>query len=85
MISLRALGVTTKMMKFKKGPFMVTPRSFARTSLVDVIAGESYSFGHPRHKLMDSLMFSKLTEAQTFALFDALWDQANLKARHLNK
>ena len=38
-ISLRALGVTTKMMKMKKGPFMVSPRSFAKSSLVDLIAG----------------------------------------------
>lgn len=59
-ISLRALGVTTKMMKFKKGPFMVSPRAFARSSLVDLLAGETASFGHPRHKLMNSLMFTKL-------------------------
>ena len=59
-VSLRALGVTTKMMKMKKGPFMVTPRDFAKSSLVDLIAGEKATFGHPRHKLMNSLVFANL-------------------------
>ena len=32
-MSLRPFGVTTKMMKMKRGPFMVSPRSFAQQSL----------------------------------------------------
>ena len=67
------------MMKMKKGPFMVTPRDFAKSSLVDLLAGEKATFGHPRHKLMHSLVFSKLNEKKTFEMFDQLWDKANLK------
>ena len=57
---MRALGVTTNMMKMKKGPFMVSPRSFAKSSLVDVIAGQKATLGHPTHKLMYSLVFANL-------------------------
>ena len=80
-VSLRALGVTTKMMKMKKGPFMISPRSFAKESLVDLISGEKATFGHPRHKLMNSLVFANLSEKKTFEMFDQLWDKANLKSR----
>lgn len=38
-LSLRPLGVATKMMKMKKGPFMITPRECVRASLNDLLLG----------------------------------------------
>jgi short-subunit dehydrogenase len=79
--SIRAFGVTTNMMKFKKGPFMVDPRSFARQSLADVYGGQITTFGHFKHKVMESLGFAGKSEQQIFALYDKLWSDARLKER----
>lgn len=38
-ISAVPLGVTTKMMKMKKGPFMITPRQCASSIIADMLAG----------------------------------------------
>jgi short-subunit dehydrogenase len=50
-ISVRPFGVTTKMMKMKKGPFMITPIECAKSSLSDMLAGEKTSFSGLKHKL----------------------------------
>ncbi len=55
-ISVRPFGVTTKMMKMKKGPLMITPRECALTSLADMLAGHDITFSHFKHKV-SSLMF----------------------------
>lgn len=78
-ISLRPFGVSTKMMAMKKGPWMVTPRAYAKASLGEMLAGKATSFGVLRHQVMHSILFANLNEQQTFKLFDQLWDEANLK------
>lgn len=50
-ISLRPFGVTTKMMKMKKGPLMITPRECAKSALIEMVDGHITSFGHSKHKL----------------------------------
>ena len=77
-ISMRPFGVTTKMMKMKKGPFMISPRAFAKESLGELLAGHDVSFGHSRHKAMVSLAFEGKNEEESFKVFDALWDAAKV-------
>ena len=60
-ISIRPFGVTTKMMKMKKGPLMITPRECALSSLADLLAGHEATFSHFKHKA-SSWMFQFLTE-----------------------
>ena len=67
------------MMAMKKGPWMVTPRAYAKASLGEMLAGKATSFGVLRHQVMHSILFANLNEQQTFKLFDQLWDEANLK------
>jgi short-subunit dehydrogenase len=78
-ISVRPFGVSTKMMKFKKGPFMITPRQCAFSALADMLAGETFTFTHFKHKL-NSVPFKHLSEDESFALYDYYWAQARAQA-----
>ena len=60
-MSLAPFGVTTAMMKMKKGPFMITPRECVLSSLSDLLGKERASFGHMKHKL-SSTAFHNLSE-----------------------
>jgi short-subunit dehydrogenase len=74
-ISVRPFGVTTRMMRMKKGPFMISPRECAVASLADMLAGKKVTFGHYKHKL-SSLAFEYLSEVKRFELFEFLWAEA---------
>lgn len=60
-LSVRPFGVATKMMQMKKGPFMITPRQCAISSLTDLVGGETTTFSHLKHKLSSTLAFSRFT------------------------
>lgn len=79
-LSVRPFGVTTKMMKMKKGPFMITPRQCATSTLADLLGGEKLSFGHFKHWL-SSIAFQKLSEEEALKLYDFLWQQARAQAQ----
>lgn len=53
-LSVTPFGVTTKMMKMKKGPFMITPRQCATASLADLLAGQKQTFTHMKHKISNT-------------------------------
>ena len=78
-LSVRPFGVTTFMMKMKKGPYMITPRVCAFSSLADLLAGSKVTFSGFKHKL-SSVAFQHLTEDECFALYDFLWTQARAQA-----
>lgn len=67
------------MMKFKKGPFMITPRQCAFAALADTLAGCKETFTHFKHKL-NSVPFRHLTEDEAFKLYDFYWEQARAQA-----
>lgn len=71
-VSIRPFGVTTKMMKMKKGPLMITPRDCAYSSLADALAGKKLTYSHFKHKL-SAIAFQHLTELQSFQLYDYYW------------
>lgn len=60
-LSVCPFGVTTAMMQMKKGPYMITPRQCAKSSIADLLAGEKLSFSGFKHKL-SSVAFQKLSE-----------------------
>lgn len=59
-LSVRPFGVTTAMMQMKKGPYMLTPRQCAISSIADLLAGEKQTFSGLKHK-MSSVAFQHLT------------------------
>lgn len=60
-MSVRPFGVTTAMMQMKKGPYMITPRQCATSSIADLLAGQKQSFSGFKHKL-SSVAFQHLSE-----------------------
>jgi 17beta-estradiol 17-dehydrogenase / very-long-chain 3-oxoacyl-CoA reductase len=78
-LSVRPFGVTTYMMKMKKGPFMITPRVCAFSSLADLLAGKKTTFTGFKHKISE-VAFKHLTEDESFALYDYYWAQARAQA-----
>ena len=66
-------------MNMKRGPFMVSPRSFVQQSLGELLGGNITSFGHFKHKVMDSAGFKFKSEQEVFEIFDKLWENANIK------
>ena len=67
------------MMKMKKGPYMITPRVCAFSSLADLLAGNKVTFSGFKHKL-SSVAFQHLSEDECFGLYDFLWAQARAQA-----
>ena len=55
-LSVCPFGVTTKMMRMKKGALMITPRECVNATLADLLAGKTSTFGYWKHKLNSSLM-----------------------------
>jgi short-subunit dehydrogenase len=45
-LSARPFGVATRMMKMKKGPFMVTPRQCVVSIIADLLGGQTTTFSH---------------------------------------
>jgi len=58
---------------------MVSPRSFCQQSLGELLGGHKTSFGHFKHKVMNSAGFMYKSEQEVFAMFDKLWEAANIK------
>lgn len=72
-VSVRPFGVATKLMRMKKGPFMITPRQCVMGTMVDLLGGEVATFGHIRHKLSSTLGFAPFNEEYNFGTFKKLW------------
>jgi hypothetical protein len=50
-VTVRPFGVTTKMMKMKKGPFMITPMECAKSTIADTLAGDKITYTGAKHKM----------------------------------
>ena len=70
-LSCRPFGVTTKMMKMKKGPFMITPTDCAVSTLAD-LGKTKTTFTGFRHKISGSF-FNLKTEEQNFETYSVNW------------
>ena len=55
-MTARPFGVTTKMMKMKKGPFMITPMDCAKSIMADTLAGEKITYSGAKHKMTDGFL-----------------------------